>query len=386
MENLQKGCVFPRKTKTRGLVHVIRYRVATADGKTKHVSETVHTPKKKEAERVLRERLDAINGGEKLPTEMTFEQFVHSHWEPYLIDLKPSTQSAHRSNMKKHLLPVLGQYKLKDIRPTMLSQLLEHERQAGLKPKTRLNLHLLLGSIFNLAVDLELLNENPMRRIPKAEIDWEEKPTLTPRQIEAVISSVKVQYRPMFVVLALTGLRIGEVLGLKWQDVDFGDAKLYVRRSVWRGKEFSPKSKKSIRAKHMVGTLSKALAWQRGVSHFTEPQDYVFAGNSGKPQHPDDIRRRVLYPAMKAAGIAIAPRAYGFHIFRHSAGTEMQRATSDLKQTSSFLGHASTAITGDVYLHMTPDTDRASVEKLESVLSFPEGLFPTVPKPVIQLQ
>lgn len=130
MDSFQKGCVFPRRTKTRGLVHVIRYRVPAADGSgRKHVSETIHTPRKKEAEKVLQERLDAINSGMRLPTEMTFAQFIDCHWEPYLSNLKPSTKAVHRSNLKNHVLPDLGQHKLKEIRAQMLAGLLERKRQ-----------------------------------------------------------------------------------------------------------------------------------------------------------------------------------------------------------------------------------------------------------------
>jgi len=380
MDTFQKGCVFPRRTKTRGLVHVIRYRVPTADGRVKHRSETVHTTKKKEAEKILNERLNAINGGMRLPTEITFAQFIDSHWEPYLSNLKPSTKEVHRSNVKNHIMPDLGQHKLSDVRAQMLAGLLERKRLEGLKPKTRLNLYLLLGKMFNLAVALELVESSPVQRIPRPRVEREEKPTLAPKQIEAVIANVPPQYRALFVVLVFTGLRIGEALGLKWQDVDSENGKLYIRRSIWRGQELTPKSKRSIRSKHMVLTLARALAWHRTVAHYSQPEHYIFAGGSGGPLHPDDVRRRVLYPAMDKVGITRVKRAFGFHLFRHSAGTELQQATGDIKTTSSFLGHASTAITGDVYLHLTPDADRSSMEKLESAMSFPTALFPNVPK------
>jgi len=79
--------------------------------------------------------------------------------------------------------------------------------------------------------------------------------------IDAVIKAIPLQFRALFVVLAATGLRIGEALGLKWADIDFDpkEPKLHVRRSIWRGQEQTPKSKRSMRAKHMSKTLVQAL-------------------------------------------------------------------------------------------------------------------------------
>ncbi|HKW26566.1 MAG TPA: tyrosine-type recombinase/integrase [Terriglobales bacterium] len=116
-----------------------------------------------------------------------------------------------------------------------------------------------------------------------------------------------------------------------------------------------------------------ALEAQRSLSHYTQPEDYIFCAGNGHALYADDLRKRVLlYPAMDKAGIAREARAYGLHLFRHTAGSEMQEATGDLKKTSSFLGHASTQITGDIYTH--GDADQESAEKLEARL-FP-GAFP----------
>ena len=94
---------------------------------------------------------------------------------------------------------------------------------------------------------------------------------------------------------------------------------------------------------------------------------------------PDDLRKRVLYPAMDKAGIERkVARAYGFHLFRHSAGSQMQEVTGDLKQTQSFLGHASIGITSDVYVHLQPDSEVESMKKLEE--TFFSALCSTVLK------
>jgi integrase len=99
--------------------------------------------------------------------------------------------------------------------------------------------------MLNLGVALELLNSNPMKRVPKPKAERIEKPFLSPAQVKAVADNMPQNLRALVVLLYLTGLRIGEAVALKWSDVDFDQSKLYVRRSAWRGKEQTPKSRKA---------------------------------------------------------------------------------------------------------------------------------------------
>lgn len=367
--SFQKGYVFSRATE-RGTVHVIRYRVRSTDGKWRHKAETVNSPRRKDAERILAERLREVNRGLRLPVEISFSDFVSSHWEAYISqNLKPSTQASHRSNVRTHLLPTFGTLRLSEISPVQIMDFFKKRAAAGLKPKSLLNLYVLLQKMLNLAVALELLNTNPIQRVPKPKVERAEKPSLSPAQVKAIADNMPENLKALVVLLYLTGLRIGEALALKWSDVDFEHSKLHIRRSVWRRREQTPKSRKSVRAKHLLGGLKRVLQRHRELSVQTQPENYVFANGAGRYYDPDDLRRRVLYPAMDKAGIERnVARAYGFHLFRHSAGSQMQEVTGDLKQTQSFLGHSGIGITSDVYVHLQPDSEVASMEKLEEAL------------------
>jgi len=364
--SFQKGYVFSRTTR-HGRVHGIRYRVRTTDGTWKHKAETVNSPRRKDAQKILAERLREVNRGLKLPVETSFQQFSADHWETYVSqNLKPSTQASHRSNLRTHLLPAFGKLRLSEISPLQIMDLLKEKEASGLKPKSRLNLYVLLQKMLNLAVALELLNTNPIRRVPKPRVERVEKPSLSPAQVKAIADNMPAHLKALIVLLYLTGLRIGEALALKWCDVDFDHSKLYIRRSVWHGTEQTPKSRRSIRAKHLLDGLEQVLRRHRELCVQTEPEDYVFANGSGRSYDPDDLRKRALYPAMDKAGIKRnTPGAYGFHLFRHSAGSQMHAVTGDLKQTQGFLGHSGIGITSDVYVHLKPDSEIGSVEKLE---------------------
>jgi integrase len=317
-----------------------------------------------------------VNSGKVVSSGgMTFAKFVTEHWTPHCEDtMKASARKSHESNINHHLLPALGGLKLSEIQPPRLARLLKEKRAAGMSDKTRLNLYLLLGAMFAYAIDQRLLKVSPLSPADRPRVEPEEKPTLALPRIEAVITAVPSQFRPLFIVLALTGLRIGEVLGLKWADVDFERNSLHIRRSVWMGREQSPKSKRSIREKPLGAILRHALEAQQSLCLSTEPGDYVFAAGNGHALYADDLRKRVLYPAMDKAGITDRKRrAFGFHLFRHSAATHLLQASGNLKTTSSFLGHASTATTGDIYAHTLPDVERADMEMPETSM-FPKGL------------
>jgi integrase len=363
--SFQRGYVFTRKTE-RGTVHVIRYRVRSADGKWRHKAETVNTTRRKDAERVLSERLREVNRGLRLPVETRFADYAANHWETYISqNLKPSAQASHRSNVKAHLLPMFGKLRLSEISPLLIMDFLKQKSDIGLKPKSLLNLYVLLQKMLNLAVALELLNSNPIQRVPKPKVERTEKPALSPAEVKDVADNMPQNLTALIVLLCLTGLRIGQALALKWSDVDVEQSKLYVRRSVWRGKEQSPKSRRSIRAKHLCGGLKRILQSHRELCVSRQPEDYLFANGAGHSYDPDDLRRRVLYPAMDKAGIQRkVARSYGFHLFRHSAGSQMQEVTGDLKQTQRFLGHSSIGITSDVYVHLQPDSEVESMKKL----------------------
>ena len=186
--------------------------------------------------------------------------------------------------------------------------------------------------------------------------------------------------RALLILLYLTGIRIGEALALKWSDIDFDHSKISIHRSVWRRNEQTPKSRRSIRAKHLLPGLQNALKWHQVLSVYTRPGDYVFTNGAGRSWDPDDLRKRVLYRAMDKAKVErLMARAYGFHLFRHSAGSQMHEATGDLKQTQSFLEHSGISVTGDVYIHLQPDSEVESMQKLEEAY-FGDELCPIVLK------
>ena len=146
--SFQRGYVFTRKTE-RGTVHVIRY-LAFGGWKMAAQGRTENTTRRKDAERILSDRLREVNQGLRLPVETRFADYAANHWETYISqNLKPSTQASHSSNVKAHLLPMFGKLRLSEISPLLIMDFLKQKSDIGLKPKSLLNLYVLLQKMLS---------------------------------------------------------------------------------------------------------------------------------------------------------------------------------------------------------------------------------------------
>ena len=159
----------------------------------------------------------------------------------------------------------------------------------------------------------------------------------------------------MFVLMATTGLRLGELLALRWQNIDLDERRMSITHSLWRKQLVAPKtaaSKKSFRLHESLGELLRVHVQS---APFRERDDFVFARIDGSPLDPAHLRNKVLYPALDAAGIRRVKREYGFQILRHSAGSILYDKTRDLKVTQQMLRHSQVGTTADIYVH--PDEE-----------------------------
>ena len=174
-----------------------------------------------------------------------------------------------------------------------------------------------------------------------------------------------------------TGLRQGELLGLKWEDVDLEDAVLRVRRTLTRHKGrlllSDPKTKRSRRTVQLTDTAVEAL--RAHLTHQMEEmgrlgdlyrdQGLVFATEKGTPVNPSNLRERSFAPLLKRAGLS----PIRFHDLRHTCATLLLSRNVNPKIVSEMLGHATVAITLDTYSHVLPSMQAHAAKALEDALS-----------------
>ncbi len=371
-KSYQQGKVVTRKYKY-GTAFILRYRVRQPDGSWIEKSETLRDCKdKKTAQRRLGERLGRINskngaGAEPISASRTFADIVGSPWMHYLDngDVKPSTRYSYDSCLRNWILPFFGGWDLVDITPLIVGEFMGLLSSRGLARKYRRNIYGLLKIIFDVAVENELLGETPIRpKLHRPKLASEEKASLSTDQARDLLQAVDSHWRVPVWTLALTGLRSGELLGLRWQNVDFLRKRIKVTHSLWRGRLVQPKTQASQAELAMSDLLLRTLVEHRQVSEFTDPENFVFCQGDGRPLDPDSLRRSGIYPAMRKAGVPYTKRASGTHAFRHLAASIIHQQTGSLKLAQKQLRHANLAITSEVYTHVWD----ADLEKTASVL------------------
>jgi integrase len=365
----QKGYVSDAIRTRRGIAFKIRYRVRTADG-WKHASETLYgLSGKKAAREELDQRIREASATLPENSDLTFRQFVEAIWKPYAerTGMKPSTRTGYDCALKKHILPVLGDLKLTDITPLHIENFVKAKSgsKSNLHPKTVLNLLRLTQGIFSVAVDNDLIPRSPVRKKHRPAVPRSEKTAWTPAQVRAILEEIPANYRPLFVCIALTGLRAGELLGLQWKHVCLDKGELRIEQSLWNKQVVEPKTKSSRASVWFDDVLTRVLVEHRRNSVHVSPDDFVFCKLDGSPLNPDVLRRDVLYPALDRLRIPRIHGASGFHAFRHTAGSVVEAQTGRLKLAQRLLRHSNLSTTADVYTHTTKQAEREAAVALE---------------------
>ena len=356
------GHVF-RVTRARGPVWFAKYRLPDGRQVQKKIgpawTELGRPPAgyftKRLAEDWLRARLDEARRG-TLPgmvqTGVTFADAA-AEWLRYLEqdrERKPSTVSGYRSIVRTQLLPVFGDQAIEAITPETIEAWIGAMPQAA---STRTKALVLMHGIFvrarkvwglaaNPAADVE---HPPLKRSGDLEV-------FSPEEVWALVRApASEQDAVLFLTAAFTGLRMGELLALRWRDVDFTGATVRVRASYYLGHLTTPKSGK-VRAVPLAPDVASALARLGERANWVGDDDLVFTGVAGDHLDGSALRRRY-----KAAIAQAGLRPLRFHDLRHTFGTRMI-AKADIRRVQEWMGHADIQTTMR-YLHYAPHAEDA---------------------------
>ena len=279
--------------------------------------------------------------------------------------------------MDKHIYPALGGLGLTAIAPINVEELLQSKAKKGYSPKTMRNIVVLLQGIFHLAEDNDLIAKSPIRDRHKPICRNTEKPAWSREQVRSILEEVPDAFRCLFTCIALTGVRLGELLALQWKHIDLQSKRLRIEQSLWNGQIVSPKTPWSVRPIPLGDFLAQLLEYHRQISLFTSPDDFVFCRKDGASLNPDVLRKDVLYPTLDRLNIPRPKGASGFHAFRHSAASLINAETGNLKLTQKFLGHSDVNTTANIYTHTSESMEREAAVVLEKAIF--GNLFPVVP-------
>jgi integrase len=311
---------------------------------------------KRTAEAWLREVLDEARRG-TLPgmvrSGATFADAA-AEWLRFIEEdreRKPSTLRDYRSALNAHLLPAFGAEPIEAI----TAEAIEGWRRSltGLSNRSKNKLLIQLHGIFRRAQMVWGLPVNPLARVEKHPM----RPSgdiqvFSPEEVWALVrAAASEQDGTLYLTAAFTGLRMGELLALRWRDVDFAGATIRVRAS-WAGRSLTTPKSGRVRSVPMAPDVASALAQVGRREFWVGDDDLVFAGEAGTYLDGSALRRRY-----KAALERAALRSLRFHDLRHTFGTRMI-AKADIRRVQEWMGHADIQTTMR-YLHYAPHAEDA---------------------------
>ena len=250
--------------------------------------------------------------------------------------VKPATVFAWQHALDKWILPNLGDKFLGDVSNGALRELIEKMSAAELSAKTIVNYTQIVKFVVASVVDEDGEQIYPRKwnhdfvGLPVVKKEEQHRPTVTESELGEILTSAKGRYKMLFTLLAGTGLRIGEALALKKTDVSSDCRVLFVRRSIWHGKEQQPKTPSAIRDVDVAEPLARLL-----TQYASGKSRYLFATKSGRP-----LGQRNVLRALHATG-----KKVGLHAFRRFRAETLRRAGVPEDLTTQWLGHSKQTIT-----------------------------------------
>ncbi len=361
------------------------YRGRDEDGKDRYDTFTIRGSKQDAEDERIRQLGKLAEGSYVEPSRLTVGDFLRQ-WLRDCAEPKVTTKTFERYEeiVRLHLIPNLGQRRLQKLRSLHIQSYLAEAlqrgrkdgREGGLSPQTIRHHHRVLHLALKQAVRWQLLTRNPADEVDPPRVPHREMNVLTEEQLQVLLNLAKDSelYIPILIA-ATTGMRRGEVLALRWSDIDFERSTAVVQRSLSSTRGGSRiKETKSRRGRRTVALLQTCLAALRRhkadqgrnrlrLGPLYQDLDLVCARLHGTHMDPAEV----------SSGFASIIRNSNLpkvrlHDLRHSHATHLLRQNVHPKIVSERLGHSTISITLDTYSHVVPGMQDEAVQKLDAAL------------------
>lgn len=326
---------------------------------------------RKDALKARADLLAAVNAHKLLlPSQVKFRDLVARYKAARLPQLGAATQAKYLSQIDGHILPAFGDKKLTDIDRASVEAWLAGQEKQGMSWWTRHGLRGVLSAIFTAAAEWGLwATDNPTRRIRlgrKIEVrELSSKRPVSAAELRLILDSVGPQLQFIILVAVMTGMRISEILGLKWCDIDLEDGSLMVNRRWYRGDVDVPKTIKGQR-RLMIGPLVEDFRRAHPAGPAFENR-FVFVGEDGHtPPDERDLLRYQLRPTLKR--LKLYYPGFGFHMFRRTNITLRQSVGgATLAEAQRAAGHSSERMTQH-YTLVDPEREEEQIARMLDVI------------------
>jgi integrase len=322
----------------------------------------------------------AANGDQVDLSKLTVNEFL-DRWERdwCACNVSPKTSERYGELLRLHVRPTLGSLKIQKLRPVHLSGLYSTLlRDSKLAARTVGHVHRALHRALGHATGWDIVHHNIAARVVPPRVAHQEMAILTPAQVKVVLETARGRAIFPIATLALaTGMRRGELLALRWQDIDLDRAKITVARSLEQTKAgLRFKEPKTAHGRRTISLPATAIIEVR--THWRAQQQQrlalgagkspaealVFADLNGEPRLPNAITKEWERTA-RAAGMAFAT----LHSLRHTHASHLIAAGLDILTISRRMGHGSPTITLSVYGHLFPQTDDRAAQIMEAAFT-----------------
>jgi integrase len=337
---------------------------------------------KKEAERAMVSKINELEKGSFVePSKTTLKEYLEQWIEDYAkTTLRPSTLQTYKTYINNHIIPSLGSFTIQQLQPMHLQRFYNEkltngrvDGKGGLSPSTVRYLHVIIKEALGHAVKWQLLSRNVADLVTPPSIRKKEIITMETDEITKFLSYAQGDRLYIAFLLAVfTGLRRGEILGLRWKDINMEAKTASIRKNlvVVEGKLVlqEPKTNGSIHSVSLPSTTIEALKKHKRIQNQEklkmginyQDNDLIVATSLGTPVSPRNLLRS-FYRIIERADL---PKI-SFHALRHTHATLMLKQGEHPKIVSERLGHSNTRITMDIYSHVLPNMQQEAVDRFE---------------------
>jgi integrase len=359
---------------------VARYTVETPTGPKPRKTISIYGKTRKEVADKLAAALADRNKGLTFDAEgLTVAEYLDRWLASTRDSVKPVSWERYRSNVRLHISPIIGNVKLAKLAPHHVQSLYDEKRRTMSPASVRL-IHGVLSAALKQAVAWRLIPENVAMATKRPKPQPVEIAPLSAEQAKALLRAVEGdRYESLYVLALTTGARIGELLALRWSDldVDSSPAVLRIERTRSAAKEgpqfTSPKGNRG-RIAHLTPRAAEALRSHRARQHAErlavgaawEEGDLIFPTRTGAPLRPSNLSDDHFKPLLERAGL---PRSIRFHDLRHTCATLLLARGVHPKLVQELLGHSSIALTLDRYSHWIPSMGEQTAAAMDAALT-----------------
>ena len=344
----------------------------------KQIQKSIYGKTQAEVSKKLRELCKEVDDGiYKEPVKYTVKDWAEIWLNEYTGNLKPLTVKQYTTYINNRIVKNMGSVKLTRLDTPIIQRFYNQLTKEGLSPVTIKNIHSILHSMLETAVEVGYMRTNPSNicKLPKSE-KKQIKP-LENADISKLLEALKGdKYESLYTVDLFTGLRQGELLGLTWDSIDFKKGTMYIYRQLQfnKGSYYftslkNGKTRTIALAPYVLNILRNQKAWQaecqlKSYGMWNNKDDLVFTNELG-----GHLTQNYTYRHFKKIVSNIGIPDARLHDLRHTFAVSSLQSGNDVKTVQEALGHHTAAFTLDVYGHVTEEMRKASADRLETFIN-----------------